>query len=288
MSDEPESQQDESSGSSGPLAGERLALARRELEITILDVAKELHLDEPKVRALERNDFEVLGAPVFAKGHLRKYAQLVGVPIEDVLADYYTLNRATGAPPLVARVVKPERSFSPGPWIALLLVLLIAAAAYWYFVVRQPSQPTPVSQPADTPVQQSAVTDAAPAEVFVPVQEESTDDDLDAAPVEQVADTPPAAEPAVQTLPEPVADGTVRLSVAFSGDCWTEITDAAGERLFFGLGTAGRSITVEGAEPLSALFGSAESVALEVNGVSRAISAFERRGDTARMTIAAP
>ena len=34
----------------GPLAGERLAAARREQQITVLEVAKELHLDEPKVQ----------------------------------------------------------------------------------------------------------------------------------------------------------------------------------------------------------------------------------------------
>ena len=38
-------------------------------------------------RALERNEFDVLGAPVFAKGYLRKYAQLVHVNSDDVLAE---------------------------------------------------------------------------------------------------------------------------------------------------------------------------------------------------------
>ena len=62
----------------GPLGGERLRAARRANDISLRDIAKELHLDEGKVRALEQNDFDVLGAPVFAKGHLRKYAELVG------------------------------------------------------------------------------------------------------------------------------------------------------------------------------------------------------------------
>ena len=119
----------------------------------------------------------------------------------------------------------------------------------------------------------------------MPVQEEAAALEADVASTQPAVDSPqPAPEPA----PEPIAEGTVRLTVTFSGDCWTEITDAAGERLFFALGTAGRTVTVEGAEPLSALFGSAESVTLSVNGVSRAITASERRGDTARMTIAAP
>ena len=279
MSDESESPEVESSESSGPLAGERLAAARRELEITILDVAKELHLDEPKVRALERNDFEVLGAPVFAKGHLRKYAQLVGVPVEDVLADYYSLNRSSGAPPLVARVIKPERSLSPGPWVAVIVVILVVAAAYWYFVVRQPAQTARPAEPVEMPAEQPEAVLETTEDLPVPIQEEAPD--IDTASAEPAMDPAPPA-------PAPVAEGTVRLTVTFTGDCWTEITDAAGERLFFGLGTAGRTVVVEGAEPLSALFGSAESVTLDVNGVSRSIAAAERRGDTARMTISAP
>ncbi|MDH3374021.1 MAG: helix-turn-helix domain-containing protein, partial [Gammaproteobacteria bacterium] len=77
----------------GPRGGERLAEARRKQQISVLEIAKELHLDEAKVRALERNEFDVLGAPVFAKGHLRKYAQLVGVDPADVFADYYQMTR---------------------------------------------------------------------------------------------------------------------------------------------------------------------------------------------------
>ncbi len=276
MSDEPESTDEKTSESNGPLAGERLAAARRELDITILDVAKELHLDEPKVRALERNDFDVLGAPVFAKGHLRKYAQLVGVSVEDVLADYYSLGRKTGAPPLVARVRKPERTLSPGPWIVAIVILIAAAAAYWFFVMRQPAEPAQPSTSIETPVQQDTEPRDTPETASASVE--------DAAAV--LLDEEPAE--AVVPAPAPIPDGTVRLTVTFTGDCWTEITDASGDRLFFALGTAGRTVTVEGAEPLSVLFGSADNVALDVNGVRRSFSAADRRGDTARLTITSP
>ena len=40
------------------MAGERLAEARRDSQIGVIDIAKELHLDEHKVRALERNEFD--------------------------------------------------------------------------------------------------------------------------------------------------------------------------------------------------------------------------------------
>ena len=95
MSDDVENQQRrDCAESQGPVGGERLAEARREQQISVHEIAKELHLDEPKVRALERNEFDVLGAPVFAKGHLKTYAQLVHVDPDDVLSDYYQLTRA--------------------------------------------------------------------------------------------------------------------------------------------------------------------------------------------------
>jgi cytoskeleton protein RodZ len=99
MSDD--SQQSNGASNGGPVAGERLAAARRAREVSLHDVAKELHLDEHKVVALEQNRFEILGAPVFAKGYLRKYAELVEVPVDDVIADYYRLNRSSVTPPLI-------------------------------------------------------------------------------------------------------------------------------------------------------------------------------------------
>ena len=98
MTDDTEKKEDETNG---PVGGERLRKARRENDISVRDIAKELHLDEYKVRALEKNEFDVLGAPVFAKGHLRKYAELVGVDIDDVMTDYYQMNRASSIPPVV-------------------------------------------------------------------------------------------------------------------------------------------------------------------------------------------
>ncbi len=76
----------------------------------------------------------------------------------------------------------------------------------------------------------------------------------------------------------------MRLLVTYSGDCWTEITDALGRRLFFGLGTDGRTVELSGAAPFNVLFGNAENVRLQVNGVERAITASERRGRIARWT----
>ena len=274
----------------GPRAGERLAEARREKQITVLEIAKELHLDEAKVRALESNDFEVLGAPVFAKGHLRKYAELVGVDDADVLGDYYELTRATGLPPVVGNVRRHRREIAPGPWIAALIIIVIVAAAYWWFVERD-AGPQPVIGLVEQAGDGAGVPDSLDtAEQGEPDLAADTEPEpADASPLQP----PDAAQPgiATDTAPAeatPTAPGELRVTLRFSGDCWTEVTDAGGERLFFDLGSGGRVVTVSGTAPLSVLLGNADNVAVAVNGVDYAIAAADRRGQTARFTIHAP
>ena len=53
--------------------GVQLRRAREAKGLLVHDIAQELHLDEWMLQALEEDDFTALGAPVFAKGHMRKY-----------------------------------------------------------------------------------------------------------------------------------------------------------------------------------------------------------------------
>ena len=249
-----------------PMAGERLGQARREQQISVLEVAKELHLDEPKVRALERNEFDVLGAPVFAKGHLRKYAKLVGVNEDDLFADYYSMTRTSSMPPLVVGRQNIQREFSPGPWIAVIVVVIVAAAAYWWFVARESATPDPAPQ--------SSVESDAPVVLAAALP---GDEPL-------IAEELTVSEPMQQLLP----DGHINLSVSFSGDCWTEISDADGRRLFVELGHSGRSVQLTGKAPMSALFGAVDNVSIQVNGGSYPLPTSTSASRRVRLTIPSP
>lgn len=293
----------------GPVGGARLAEARRAKQISVLEIAKELHVEEAKIRALENNEFDELGAPVFAKGHLKKYSQLVDVNHDDVLADYYRLTRTQELPPVVVKRQKPMRELSPGPWIGAIAVLVLLALAYWLLVERPfATPPTPaVTLPAAAetePTAEPAQTDAedppgdgAPAEEAVLAEEPAAGaiaDEVQAqTPVDEAVETAGGngqlSEPVVEmTSPPAASSDDVRLSVTFLGDCWTEITDASGRRLFFQLGRSGRTVNVSGPGPLSVLFGDAENVDVRVNGEDFTIPATGRRGQTARFTISGP
>ncbi len=281
MSDEIDNQLVEDDESAGPKGGERLAEARRALQITVIEIAKELHLDELKVRAMESNDFDVIGAPVFAKGHLRKYAQLVKVNEADVMADYYQITRSSGLPPALAPRPRPRPPISLGPWIGAIVVILIAASGYWWFA-SQPSAPAPRVTGQVTPS-----SSPSPAETAVEEEEgETAPEEPDDAELEELV---PISQPVAEPPREVVTDANLmQLSITYVDDCWTEITDATGRRLYFDLGVSGRTINLSGESPFSVLFGDADNVTLAVDGEAFQIPAASRRGKTARLTITSP
>jgi cytoskeleton protein RodZ len=292
MADEVDNQANEPEEASGPAAGELLAAARRELKISVIEIAKELHLDETKVRALERNEFDVLGAPVFAKGHLKKYAELVNVSPEDVLVDYYRMNRAVEMPPVVSARPRPRRELSPGPWIAIIIIIVIAVTAYFWFtrptVPELPSDSATATDEMVTPPameEEALAVDQAPAEALGESEPEPAPEPEPELEPEREA-VSQFAQPVIEETESPeIAAGQMRLLLTYQGDCWTEVSDATGKRLFFALGTDGRTVELSGAEPFSVLFGSPGNVSVAVNGDDYALPADARPDRPLRLTI---
>jgi cytoskeleton protein RodZ len=302
MSDDVDKPEVSDSEPQGPRGGERLAEARREQKIAVFEIAKELHLDEHKVRALERNEFDVLGAPVFAKGYLRKYAQLVNVDGDDVLADYYRMNRSAEAPPVVSSRPKPRQELSPGPWIAVIVVLIVTVMAYVWFT--RPDAPSTglqdlaaddsaaVSSPAAEETTAPAGADDAPViDEPQPEPETATVTEGQAEPAAEPEpqSAQPSVEPPLEETSSPaIAEGQVRVLLTYTGDCWTEVTDASGRRLFFALGKDGRSVELSGSEPLNVLFGNPGNVEVVVNGDNFALPPTARPDRPLRLAISGP
>jgi len=285
MTDNPTSE-NETEEATVPACGERLRAARRENDISVADIAKELHLDVPKVRALERNEFDVLGAPVFAKGHLRKYAELVGVAIDDVMTDYYQMNRSAGAPPVVGPKRKYARQIPLGPWIVGGVVILFVAAVAWLWFQREPAVPTVNIEPATlAPFTTDEESTPTAAGELLPTADMPEDDEVSAAPLEEpaVVDSAPIISAAA---PDPESLGPqVQIQMVFSGDCWTEVSDGSGRRLFYDLGQSGRVISLSGEEPLHVILGDSANVSITVNGNDYPIPASARSGRLARLNI---
>lgn len=87
MSIEEQSQQSDVETESTSV-GARLRAARREQNLSEKDVADTLHITVHYVKALETDKYEKLPGPVFARGYIRSYGDLLGLDAEQLVALY--------------------------------------------------------------------------------------------------------------------------------------------------------------------------------------------------------
>jgi cytoskeleton protein RodZ len=116
--------------------GALLRAARESAGLTIEEAADRLRLGEALVLAMEEDRFGLLGAPVFARGHLRNYAALVGAPEKEIMEafDIGEVPEPTFLPALGS--APPARPRLRGAWIAAVAVLAAAAGAVAWWVTR--------------------------------------------------------------------------------------------------------------------------------------------------------
>jgi cytoskeleton protein RodZ len=121
--------------------GGRLRAARLAQGLDLGRVAGELHLTTTVIESLERDDYEALPGRVFVVGYLRKYARLLSLDPEPLLAAYQA--RAPRTEQLHAgSTSRPELQTGSSHvvvrLVSVLLLLLLAALTYVWWVDRQP------------------------------------------------------------------------------------------------------------------------------------------------------
>lgn len=146
--------------------GARLRLAREKLGLTVLQVAERIHTDPKIVEALEAENFEALGAPVYARGHIRHYAELVGVSATELIALYADMNKV--AQPDLTRIVKAsprtDSSKLVAPALLVLAVFAVAGAVWWVSALsKKKPQMTDTHVIGDESASQQASTAPGPA-----------------------------------------------------------------------------------------------------------------------------
>jgi cytoskeleton protein RodZ len=140
---------------------------------------------------------------------------------------------------------------------------------------QQPEVPTSeITIPQDNTVAIELRDDAAGLTDDAPEAVAATPEPADEPVAEAVTVVPAAQVPAAAAADE----GELTLSLVFSGDCWTEISDGSGRRLYFDQGQDGRTVELSGVAPFNVLFGNASNVTLRVNGSAYDIGPADRLG----------
>jgi len=247
------------------------ALLRREREargLTPQQAAEQLTLDVSVVTALEANDFGALGAPVFAKGHLRRYAILLGIPEDDILRDYERSKERPEQPTLVPKSraeMAPVRGKSKWPFVlGGAIAFLLAAGLAAYLSANGLTLPWPKSAKSHAVAESTQSADAAVASAANPAAGAGSSPAPAAAIAsgDAAASTPAATAGAAAVVPA----GQVSLQLRFAADSWIEIYDGTGKAVLYDLGKSGTVRSVTAVAPLSVTIGNAAAVGVAVNG----------------------
>ena len=121
--------------SDAAVIGQTLRAARERTGLAVTQAAERLHVDVAIIQALESGRFSALGAPVFVRGHLRRYAELLGEPEAPLQARYAAMHESSVPPDLTQLLtsVVPVLPRQTRRWpLILLAVLLVLGIAVWW------------------------------------------------------------------------------------------------------------------------------------------------------------
>lgn len=270
--------------------GVRVRAGRERMGLTLLQAAEKLHVDPKVIESLETERFDALGAPVFVKGHLRRYAELIGEPSAP-LVDLYNGATKQVAPDLT-KLPKAEPQSSPGRLAVPSLVLLIGfvlVTVVWWFIKSMPASTDPEEGSAAQAVSIESEIQTVPETLETAAVPAATV----AAPTTSVPSAGGASGAAASsdtisaaaTTPPASANRPMQVKLRFAADSWVEIYDSKGERLYADVGTANSEHTVSGTPPFRVTFGNAPGVSLDVNGKPATVPANLVSDDSAQFTI---
>jgi cytoskeleton protein RodZ len=244
--------------------GARLRAARERKGLTVLQAAEKLHVDPRVLDALEAEDFASLGADVYVRGHLRRYADLTDESAAELHELYTSAGRAVH--PDLTQIPRQEsapRTAAVALPALLVVVGLAVAGVIWWAIKLPADKAHPLEPPTAAP---AATPPAAPTERSTP------------APV-----SPPRASAAQSVVA--AAGGDSQLRLRFAADSWVEISDADGRHLLHGLVSAGSARELSGTPPLRVVLGNTPAVSVALNGQPVDLAGLAHRDGSARLLI---
>lgn len=227
--------------------GETLREAREAQGRTQQDAAQSLRIRSDYVDALENEEFDVFGADTYARGHLRNYANLLGLDAAALLATYdryvrtddQTAHHIADAPmSLTPREPLPQ-------WVIVLGALIAVVGAIAVIGLLGDRAP----EAADT----SIADEASPTP----------------SPTPSAAATDPTSDPTTtEPSPTPTFEG-VELLLVVEADCWMSITvDGQAHPRSDTVIPGGETLEVQADDQVEITYGNAGGVIVEVNGES--------------------
>lgn len=281
-------------------AGDMLREAREAHGLHVAVVAAALKVSTQKLEALERDDIDALPDLVFARALAASVCRALKVDPAPVLAKLPDARRARLADadqtiggnfrskaPRVGR----DAGWRPSGVLMSVVVLLLIGAAVLFWLPpsafdRLNSSVAGTSAARDeadgnvTPEPDAPLSAMAPGTVVEPVVPGAQP-----ASITSAALAPGLAGVAVQDdAPATAASGELLVFVA-RADSWITVTEAGGKQLLRRTVSAGETVALSGALPLSVVVGRASGIDVQVRGKVFDLAAVTKGGGIARFEV---
>ena len=233
--------------------GSELSAAREQAGMTLAQVADRTRVRSSLIAGIEADDFSMCGGDVYARGHIRTIARVVGIDPEPLVAEFDRLHAPQG--PSATEVFEADSRVTTsgdrrGPnWTAAMaaVVVLLLVVAGFQLLRGGGSASSAGSRPsgAATPAASTSSTSSPSASTSSPG---------------------PSSSPTVIAEVPPSARGvTMRLGV-LGGRSWVSVT-AGSRKVFEGVLSDGTTRTFTDTKQIKIIIGNAGAVHLVVNGV---------------------
>ena len=289
-------------------AGDMLREAREAHNLHIEVVAAALKVTTQKLEALENDDIDALPDPVFARALAASVCRALKVDPAPVLAKMPGAPRAALAD-ADRTISRNFRSGAPrtghdagwrpsGALMAVVVLLLIGAAALFWLpqsafdqlsasFARVTSSSSRDDAGGDArPDADAPVAAQAPGTVVEPVVPSATP--AGGVPNSSATSTPLAQDGTpVAAAGATAAAGSDVLVFVARADSWITVTEAGGKQVLRRTVTAGETVAVSGALPLSVVVGRAAGIDVQVRGKAFDLAPVTKGGGVARFEVKA-
>ena len=295
--------------------GQMLSAARVQQNLTQREVAETLHITMHYVNAIEHDEHDKLPGAVFAKGYIKRYAEIMALDETAVMVAYEGLGYAS--PAAIAgtgRNTSKPRRVGKSLWAvaASAAVFISLFLGLWAFNGEDADTPAGSLEPALSESPESS----GPAQPLTAVPAAPDDSDSAsrrAAAVVRDHQSLPLASPQQATLDGQAVSGSVNqaeidggdasgldsaepatvvegegkdtLKLSFSGTSWIEVRDSGDGDRYRELRMAGDVLEIKGVAPFDVFLGDAPRIRLSLNGNDIDLSQEPRIDNSVQLTV---
>ena len=260
--------------------GIRLRQGREKAGLSLEQAGQQLKLPVAIVEAMERDDWQRLGAPIYVRSYLGSYLRLVGLPTS--LAEQVAQHKPTPQLVSLGGSSRVRHALNHSMRNVVYLVMTAVLVLPVVLVVRHYQSVQPAEELTLEPQASVVPAPLLAAEPSLPPS--ATDEPAPAIAAEPLASDAGPAPVMASMAPFQKAEASNDLLLRFSGESWVDVVDAKGVRVERGLVAAGSERRYAPGQVARITLGNADAVQVSFAGAAVDLTPY-RAANVARFAV---